>query len=237
VNRTSSYPTKVSAHLEEFLVQEFEHFYYNHLGLMAEFLPGDFFGSVQAKAIVAHIHLITRKEQPDLKLICKIIGSQFFAGQVEEHAQAVKQWLSGSFYLQFINDCNAHTRHMEKEVLQLQEERENYLIQHKLDVAAPQKEKRMKLAAEKAESKKQAAEEMLASCDQERKIGESNWNVEQKQKAEDLAEAKIQRRWAIQANKAKAAANRSKQTPMKNITNQLPFDNSLDGGSISIPRG
>jgi hypothetical protein len=24
---------------------------------------------------------------------------------------------------------------------------------------------------------------------------------------------------------------------MKNITNQLPFDNSLDGGSISIPRG
>jgi hypothetical protein len=59
INLVCSYPNKVSAHLEEFLVQEFEQFGYNHLFLMAKFLPGNFFGSVQAKVIVAHICLIT----------------------------------------------------------------------------------------------------------------------------------------------------------------------------------
>jgi hypothetical protein len=210
------YPAEVATHLEQFLLQEFERYYYNYLGSAPECLPGVFFGPVQAKAIVAHIHLITQEEPLNQELICKIVGGQFFPGQIELHAQAVKVWLCGSFYLQFVNDREAHNQHMQDEVIRLREARKQYLIQHKLDVAAQQKQKRTSIAAKKSESKKRAAEESIASCDLERKNRTVARNAEHQQKQSEQAEAKIQRRWAIQANKAKAAENRSKRNPSGN---------------------
>jgi hypothetical protein len=189
-----NFPAEVATHLEEFLLQEFERYYYNYLGLLAKCLPGVFFGPVQANAIVAHIHLIPQEEPLNQELICKIVGGQFFPGQIESHAdQAVKVWLCDSFYLQFVTDRKAHNQHMQDEVIQLREAREQYLIQHKLDVAAQQKKKRTSIAAKNSVSKKRAAEESIASCDLEWKNRTVARNAEHQQKQSEWAEAKIQR--------------------------------------------
>ncbi|KAI7935385.1 hypothetical protein MJO28_016256 [Puccinia striiformis f. sp. tritici] len=76
-----------------------------------------------------------------------------------------------------------------------------------MDMAQQATKKRQKNAAAKAEGKKRAAEETIAANDAVRKAKTNEQEDEYRQRLKDEANTKVDCRWAIAANKAKAAAN------------------------------
>ncbi|KAI9600662.1 hypothetical protein H4Q26_000451 [Puccinia striiformis f. sp. tritici PST-130] len=158
--QTCSYPLLIAVHLTQHLISSLIAFIFKPWGPSLN-MRLQYIPAVQAQAIMNNINLIAADKTMNTKLIGGPLGAKCSVGRLTI-------WLSLSWI----------------------EEREAYLLQHKMDMAQQATKKRQKNAAAKAEGKKRAAEETIAANDAVRKAKTNEQEDEYRQRLKDEADTK-----------------------------------------------
>jgi hypothetical protein len=104
--------------------------------------PEVFFASQHATAIVDNIDAIISSDPHDKKLLERVIGGQFFDGQVDCLAQAIISCITRPCFQQFLTDRANYDMFISSECIQLKKAKEAHAAEVKSLAAAQAAEKR-----------------------------------------------------------------------------------------------
>ncbi|WAR52989.1 hypothetical protein PtB15_2B417 [Puccinia triticina] len=122
---TCNLPPEVQQHLVNHLVEGFRGFFNSLPGSEShEHVPSTFFGYSQATMIVGSLDQVQSSEDHDLQLIFleKLMGGQYFSGQVNWLKDSLKSWFDGEFHQAHLQQRRDHKKYMEEKYHRLRRE-------------------------------------------------------------------------------------------------------------------
>jgi hypothetical protein len=198
---TCNLSNPAALHLVNSLITRFEIFCENIFVPSSEFTSSDFFGIQKAKSIVASLNQIGRDGPHDLNHLERMLGGEFFPGQVECISNGIKEWYESDYFHTVLEEQRSHEQFILSEAKRLRDKihfaREDVQI---LDstMAAESKQQKKEVAdqARKQKADEKAVEKALAASIKKRKA--------KTEKAEKALAAEMKKQKAVEIAQEKA---------------------------------